>query len=757
MKKSVQFFIVLLMVAVSYNASACTITPLIIPTGTTTFCQGNGVTLSADSTYVSYLWSDGETTQSIYVTTAGNYSVYVTDGAGCTGTSAVTVVTVLTIPIQGSLSGPNPVCQLSPATYIDSVLNQSGVTYSWTLPNGWTGTSTTDIISVTVGTIGGPISVTATNQCGSSTNLTGLTYYYTGAAQTWTVPTGINNVTIYEWGGGGAGGGATTTFGLFDNGGGGGGGGSAVNTISVTSGQVYTINVGAGGVGSTGNGTNGGTSSVTGPAGTFWATGGIGGLNGDPYNGSGPGGAGGAAGVGGFAGGSGSAGNTNYVSGTGGGGAGSGGDGTSPVSACGVTGFGGTGTYPGGNGGYNANCDSTTSNNGTAGALPAGGGSGDNSWTGAYSGGAGGDGLVIINSPGQLNIVVNNTPPPAPGVITGAIAVCQNSIQTYTIAAVSGATSYVWTLPGGWSGTSTTNVITVTLGTVGGDISVWAINACGSSPATTLTVTVYHVISASEITGAASVCAGSSVIYVDTVNTGVTSYVWSLPNGWSGSSTNDTLNVIIGDSSGIISVSAMNACGTGPAATLNVTVYSVYASFVLYPDTTQLHHYYALDTISGTAPLHYLWTWGDGNQDTIANPSHTYADTGLYTICLTLTDSLGCQTTYCDSSYDIQRTSNMMAYVNVISNIMTGVKTSIAKNVISVYPNPANSTITIHQSLPASNQQLIITDVIGREIYHQILNNSNQSTIDISRWNEGVYFYVLRNEMSEVRGKFIKD
>src|ERR1017187_10995617 len=93
MKKTVQIFIVLIMVAVSYNSSACNITPLIIPNGSTSICQGSNVTLSTDSAYVSYLWSDGETTQSIYVTTAGSYSVYVTDGAGCTGTSAVTVVT----------------------------------------------------------------------------------------------------------------------------------------------------------------------------------------------------------------------------------------------------------------------------------------------------------------------------------------------------------------------------------------------------------------------------------------------------------------------------------------------------------------------------------------------------------------------------------------------------------------------------------------------------------------------------------------
>ena len=57
-----------------------------------TICQGNTVTLDARPGYASYLWSPGgETTQTIEVTTAGIYSVMVTDANGCTGTDQVTV------------------------------------------------------------------------------------------------------------------------------------------------------------------------------------------------------------------------------------------------------------------------------------------------------------------------------------------------------------------------------------------------------------------------------------------------------------------------------------------------------------------------------------------------------------------------------------------------------------------------------------------------------------------------------------------
>jgi hypothetical protein len=53
-------------------------------------CQGESVQLSAGSGFSSYSWNTGESTQTISVTTAGNYSVTVNDG-NCTATDQVAV------------------------------------------------------------------------------------------------------------------------------------------------------------------------------------------------------------------------------------------------------------------------------------------------------------------------------------------------------------------------------------------------------------------------------------------------------------------------------------------------------------------------------------------------------------------------------------------------------------------------------------------------------------------------------------------
>lgn len=84
--------------------------------------------------------------------------------------------------------------------------------------------------------------------------------------------------------------------------------------------------------------------------------------------------------------------------------------------------------------------------------------------------------------------------PNQPGTISGTTINCGAFTQSYSVAAVPGATAYSWNLPMGWTGTSTTNVISVTTNSASGTLSVAAINLVGPSPVQTLSVTINNVL-----------------------------------------------------------------------------------------------------------------------------------------------------------------------------------------------------------------------------------------------------------------------
>ena len=80
----------------SNTSAQVTVTELALPTvaisGTLSYCAGSNTTLTATAGLSSYLWSSGETTQSI-TATAGSYTVTGTDANGCSTTSSSVTVT----------------------------------------------------------------------------------------------------------------------------------------------------------------------------------------------------------------------------------------------------------------------------------------------------------------------------------------------------------------------------------------------------------------------------------------------------------------------------------------------------------------------------------------------------------------------------------------------------------------------------------------------------------------------------------------
>ncbi|MEO8150961.1 MAG: choice-of-anchor L domain-containing protein [Bacteroidia bacterium] len=127
-------------------------------TGNNSICAGGNTVLAANAGNV-FLWSTGATTQNINVSTAGTYTVTVTNGPGCVATSAPFVVTVG--PASASITGPTAICSGAAA----SLQANAGTNYLWS--NG----QTIQNISVTItGTY--TVTVTQPGGCTASASQT---------------------------------------------------------------------------------------------------------------------------------------------------------------------------------------------------------------------------------------------------------------------------------------------------------------------------------------------------------------------------------------------------------------------------------------------------------------------------------------------------------------------------------------------------------------------------------------------------------
>jgi hypothetical protein len=137
------------------------VTPVITPSGPTTFCQGDSVSLSS-SQAVSYDWvGTTSTTQDVVINTSGVYSVIITDANGCTAQSADITVTVNAAP-QASITsnGPTTFCQGGAV-----VLTSSSATGNVWTPNGETTATITVFDSGNYDVV-----VTGANGCSATSN-----------------------------------------------------------------------------------------------------------------------------------------------------------------------------------------------------------------------------------------------------------------------------------------------------------------------------------------------------------------------------------------------------------------------------------------------------------------------------------------------------------------------------------------------------------------------------------------------------------
>ena len=261
-----------------------------------------------------------------------------------------------------------------------------------------------------------------------------------------------------------------------------------------------------------------------------------------------------------------------------------------------------------------------------------------------------------------------------PGSITGSSSVCAGSTgNVYSIAAVSGAGGYTWTVPTGASITSGQNTtsVTVNMGTaVSGSISVVATNLCFTSVAGSLTLTINPLLTPaiSVAAGSNPSCSGSAVIFTATPVNGGTSpgYQWKVNNinQGAGSSTysynpanNDQVKCILVSNA----TCPQPSTATSNTVTMSVTPLqtpSVSIAASSNPSCSGNSVSYTATPVNGGASPAYQWKVNGSNQGT-SSPAFAYIPTNNDAVICLMTSNASCVSAATATSNSITMTVNV--------------------------------------------------------------------------------------------------
>jgi hypothetical protein len=660
------------------------------------------------------------------------------DGTGpCVAATDTVKINITALPSIGSISGSSSVCK-SQSGLVYSVVNQSGITYTWTVPTGASiisGQGTNAIvINYSGSAVSGTIGVTGTNSCGSATgslavtvnaaptsapitgnsitclNQTGVVYStpaQTGMTYTWTVPSGVN-ITV------GAGTNSITTTWTA----------SAVSGVvslqignacgTLTSSTAVTVSTAPTTPTVTGTatlcaGAAGVTYSITAQSGMsyVWTV---------PSNVTITGGQG-----------------TNSITTTWSASAASGSVSVAVSNSCGTT----NGSFavtvnkapttPSITGNASV-CPNTTgvvysvvaqSGASYVWTVPANvtitAGQGTNSITTTWSATAasGNVGVTLSNSCGNASttFAVTVGTAPATTIITGSTLICgaQTGI-TYTVPSQSGAT-YTWTVPANvtiTSGQGSNTIITSwAAGAASGNVGISISTSCGTTTGS-LAVTKSNAPTTPSVTGTATLCAGATgVTYSITAQSGA-SYVWTVPANvtiTAGQGTNTITTTWSASAvSGSVSIAVTNSCGTTNgsfAVTVNKapTTPAITGNSNVCPNTTGV--VYSVVAQSGasyvwTVPANVTITAGQGTNSITTTWSASAASGN---VGVTLSNSCGnASTTFAVTVGTAPATTTITG-----STLICGTQTAITYTVPSqsgatyTWTVPANVTITSGQ------------------------------------------------------------
>ncbi len=383
-------------------------------------------------------------------------------------------------------------------------------------------------------------------------------------------------------------------------------------------------------------------------------------------------------------------------------------------------------------------------------ATPSGG-----SWTSSSTAIAGvsGTGVVTGMSAGTATITYTVgscfatrtvTVNPGSSTISGGSSVCLGSTLVLT-GSPSGGT---WA--SGYTGTATVSSSGVVTGVGVGIVTVYySVGGCYAYRS----ITVNPVPAA--ISGPNNVCVGSTISLSDATSGGT----WTSSS--SGTASVSSTGLVTGVSSGTANIYyTVAGCSAVKPITVNLTPAAITGGSTV--------------TTGGTLSLSSATSGGSW---TSTNPSRATVHptsglvTGISSGTVNINYSIGACSVFKTitvtgafiampiSAPETSGTSEPGSGSGAKGTNVNRTSTLSAESTLSVYPNPTSGNINIKwENQETGTGRLVVSDIIGREVYHTTFNvneTSGEAQVNLSELKEGIYMIMLKSESIHYSGRLI--
>ncbi|HEX8515014.1 MAG TPA: PKD domain-containing protein [Bacteroidia bacterium] len=299
-------------------------------------------------------------------------------------------------------------------------------------------------------------------------------------------------------------------------------------------------------------------------------------------------------------------------------------------------------------------------------------------------------------------------------------------------------TSRVWNF-GDASSSTSINPVHLYAAPGGYEVTLTVIDSSLNTDTYTDSVWVHNI----PVAGFASSgnCSGI-FMFTDTssvTNSSITEWMWTFGDPMSGvNDTSSMENPSHTYPAGTYTVTEIVSSAFGCSDTASMILMSTIINTSLNASVIDDSVYFTGNATNGAGTYTYSIDYGDGSpMGTTANSSHIYTLPGVYTACLTATDSLGCADSSCET----------------FNIIITGIST-VSYTEIQIVPNPSTDGVFIFDAGTTQPVLIEVYNVIGKSI-KTLKTTAGRNTLDLSAEANGAYFITVTTNKEVITKKVI--